>query len=95
MDKELRGELIRGLLRARFGYRPLTKAIPRRPSAKRAHYSPFQKTGDPRKGLIPKWIFVPDKAKPRTPLRTLRKARKSPLMRLAELYPVRLPRSHD
>ncbi len=44
---------------------------------------------------LKQWVTKPDRVKLAVTPQTRRVARKSPLMRIAELYPVRLPRRHD
>ena len=93
MDAAQRAKLIRERLRAVRGYSlpayPVAKARKWTPSRPFVLYPQNVPVAQHVKELPQAWIAEPDETKPALTPQTRRVARKSPLMRIAELYPVR------
>jgi len=96
MDAAQRAKLLRERLRAIRGY-----SLPAYPIAKGRKWTPSNPfrlfpqnvpVGPHTKEVPQAWIAEPDEVEPPITPKPRRVARKSPLIRIAELYPVRLPR---
>lgn len=97
MDKEMRADLIRQRFKAKGGiaYVPNPARKPRREAPHRGvciRYSfPMPIEGSTGRSCPERWIVTPD-ARSKGELAPRRTKRTSPLLKLAALYPIRLPR---
>ncbi|MDB6095414.1 MAG: hypothetical protein JWM32_2976 [Verrucomicrobia bacterium] len=97
MDKTLRAKMLRERLDAVRGYSlpPLPHIAKPKREIKRRFFRNFihLAVGQHVREVPQLWVIEKD-AKPEPTVKSLRTARKSPLIRIAELYPVRLSRRY-